>query len=110
MPLLGATKFAIYPGSVTLYDGTIRTFTALELATAYGVQDEPYLTVNTPAQVPTDMTYIHLKPRKDDYYEDWKDYGLFDEEVVTDGPDFDGDRKYTMETDRNKMESDADLM
>ena len=112
MPKLGPTKFAIYPGSVTTYDGTVRTFTALELATAYGVQDEPYLTVNSHVDIPQGeayFEYVHLKPRQDDYYQNYLEYGLFDEEDVTLGPDFDGDRKYTQETDRTKMEKEVDL-
>lgn len=113
MPLLGNTKFAVYPGSVTLYDGTVRTFTVLELATAYGVQGEPYLTVNGPSDIPQGkayLDYIHLKPRKDDYYEKWKDYGLFDGQTSTLGPDFDGDRQYTEETNRSKMEGEAEIV
>lgn len=105
--------YAIYPGSVTLHDGTVRTFTALELATEYGVQDEPYVTISTPLQVPQGeayFDYIHLKPRADDYYQDWQEYAMDDGEEVTLGPDFDGDRQYTMETDRNKMENDADIV
>lgn len=104
--------YAIYPGSVTLYDGTVKTFTALQLATVYGVQTEPYVTVSDPTQIPQGeayFNYIHLKPRKDDYYENWKDYAMDDNQVSTLGPDFDGDRQYTEETDRSKMEKEADL-
>ena len=32
MTMPATIKYAVYPGSVTLYDGTIRTFNALELA------------------------------------------------------------------------------
>lgn len=105
--------YAIYPGSVTLYNGTIRTFTALELATAYGVQTEPYLTVASPTAVPQGeayFNYIHLKPRQDDYYENWKDYAMADGQVSSLGPDFDGDRQYVQETDRSKMEKEIDLL
>ena len=36
MTMPATIKYAVYPGSVTLYSGTTATFTALELATLYG--------------------------------------------------------------------------
>jgi hypothetical protein len=99
--------YAVYPGSVTLYNGTVRTFTALELATAYGVQAEPYLTVNNGLQVPQGedyFRYIHLKPRQDDIYQNIKTTAQDDDSDVTWGPDFDGDRNYTQETNRENRD------
>ena len=104
--------YAVYPGSVTLYNGTVATFTALELATAYGVQDEPYLTVNNGLQVPQGeayFNYIHLKPRKDGIYRNIKVTAQDDDSDVTWGPDFDGDKKYTDETDPNNIDKDIDI-
>lgn len=60
-------KYAVYPGSVVLRDGTTATFTASQLAAAYGVST--YLTINTYADIPKGIAYfeyIHLKPRADD--------------------------------------------
>lgn len=99
--------YAIYPGTVTLYDGSQRTLTALELATEYGVEDESYLTVNSPTDIPRDEThlrYIHLKPRADNIYPDMKDSEHLqdDDEQVTWGADFDGDKQYTQETRRGQ--------
>lgn len=104
--------YAIYPGSVTLYDGTEVEFTALELAEAYGVQDEPYITISSPEEVPQGMDffdYIHLKPRPDNYYENWKDYALDNGEEVAMGEDFDGDRQYTQETDKKALDIDTEM-
>lgn len=97
----GNLKYAVYPGSVTLYDGTVKTFTAAELATLYGVSGELYLTVsgNWPAGF-NELEYIHLKPRADDYYENIKTTAQDDDQVVTMGEDFDGNRQYIQETDR----------
>jgi len=105
-------KYAVYPGSVTLYNGTIRSFTALELATAYGVQGEPYLTVNNNLQIPQGeayFEYIHLKPRADDYYENIKEVAQDDDQNITWGKNFDGNKQYTEETDPNTVDRDEDL-
>jgi len=104
--------YAVYPGSVTLYNGTVRTFTALELATAYGVQAESYLTVNTNADIPQGTTYfnyIHLKPRKDNTYQDIKVTAQDDDSNITYGEDFDGSKMYTQETDPTKIDKDIDM-
>lgn len=106
-------KYAVYPGSVTLYDGTVRTFTALELATAYGVENEPYLTVSNNSQIPQGLAYfqyIHLKPRKDDRYVNIKDTAQDDDQNITWGRDFDGEKTYTQETDRNNIDNDTDMV
>ncbi len=58
MTMMANVKYAIYPGSIKLYDGSTKTWTAPALATAYGVQTEPYLTVNTNADIPQGMIYF----------------------------------------------------
>lgn len=112
MTLPATTKYAVYPGTVTLYNGEEVTVTALELATLYGVQDEDYLTVANVTQIPQGMAhleYIHLKPRADGVYRDIKATAQDDGEVTTMGEDFDGDRQYTQETDRNNIDKDIDM-
>lgn len=105
--------YAVYPGSVTLYDGTVLSFTALELATAYGVQDEPYVTIANASEVPQGeayFDYIHLKPRQDNHYQSWQAYAMDDGEQVTMGQDFDGSKQYTDQTDWEKMEKESGLL
>lgn len=105
-------KYAVYPGSVTLYDGSVDTFTALELATLYGVEGESYLTVTTSADIPRGelyFEYIHLKPRKDGVYTNIKTTAQDDGEVTTMGEDFDGTKTYTQETDPNNIDKDNDI-
>lgn len=112
MTMPATIKYAVYPGSVTLYNGSVQTFTALELATAYGVQGESYLTVNNNSQIPQGKTYfeyIHLKPRKDGIYRNIKDTAQDDDEVTTMGEDFDGEKQYTQETDPNNIDKDIDM-
>lgn len=107
-----ALQYAIYPGTVTLYSGEEQTFTAEELAEAYGVEDEDYLVVNNNSQVPSDMAYfnyIHLKPRADGVYRDIKDTAQDDDQTITMGEDFDGTKTYTQETDRKNIDKDLDL-
>ena len=105
-------KYAVYPGSVTLRDGTVATYTALELATLYGVQDEPYLTVSSPIMTPGGLAffeYIHLKPRADGIYENIKLTAQDDDQVVTLDQDFDGDKAYTQETDPQNIDREQNL-
>mgnify|MGYP006921736784 CR=1 FL=1 len=105
--------YAVQPGSVTLYDGTVRTFTALELATAYGVQDEPYLTVNSDLDLPRNplerMRYVLLIPRQDNKYENIMYTAEDDGEDVAYRPDFDDTKQYIQETDQNNIDSDIDF-
>lgn len=102
--------YAVQPGSVTLYDGTVRTFTALELATAYGVQDEPYLTVNSDLDLPRNpierMRYVLLTPRQDNKYENIMYTAEDDGEDVAYRPDFDDTKQYVQETDPLMIDAD----
>ena len=95
--------YAVYPGTIEIrdYDGNplgTRTMTAVELATAYGVQDEPYLVVNSENDLPDDplqqMRYIHLVMRPDNIYENIKYTAEDDGQEVAYRPDFDPKKKY----------------
>ena len=93
-------KYAIYPGTVTLYNGSEVTYTASELATLYGVSDEPYLTVNNETEIPQGLEYfeyIHLYPRRDGKYYDIKDSEHTQDDDLM-GENFNGNRQYTQET------------
>ena len=96
-------KYAIYPGSVRLYDGSIATFTAAELAAVYSVEDEDYLVVPddvSEAELASSLDYfkyIHLKPRADNEYFDQKD-AKHDQKDDTVGEDYDGSKQYIQET------------
>lgn len=102
--------YAVWPGTVLCDDGVERTFTALELATAYGVQDEPYLTVTEEADLPSDpmerMRYIELKPRADNTYQDYKYVAEDDGEDVAYRPDFDASKQYIDSTDPDNIYPD----
>lgn len=70
---LPEAKWAVYYGTITLKNGSPATFTALEVATLYGVQDEDYLEIALTAPWPlqpgkTELEYFHLKPLPDGNY------------------------------------------
>lgn len=98
-------KYAVYPGTTTLYNGTEVTYTASELAALYQVDDEDYLEVADAASEAslvangTYHEYIHLKVRRDGLYYDAKDAEHTQDDGL-DGEDFDGSRRYTQETKR----------
>lgn len=108
---LPEVKYAIYPGTTPVYDENgdyieDQTFTALELATAYGVQDEPYLTVEEGDSEPQGMAYfeyIHLKPRADGKY-----INMLNQVEDVYRPDFDAKKKYTEETDPRKIDPEIE--
>lgn len=103
--------YAVQPGTVTLYDGSTKTWTAVDLATAYGVQDEPYLTVNSDLDLPRDpaqrMKYLVLVPRADDKYQNIMYTAEDDGEDIAYRPDFDGDKPYLQETPRRWVDPDV---
>lgn len=102
--IMPEVKYAIYPGTVTLQDGSTKTWTAIDLAAVYGLADEDYLVVNNPTEIPQGMAYfeyIHLAPRDDDKYIDMK---AEVEDVYR--PDFDAKKRYTEETDPEKIDED----
>lgn len=108
---LPEVKYAIYPGTTPVYDENgdyieDQTFTALELATLYGVQDEDYLTVAEGDPEPQGMTYfeyIHLKPRSDGKY-----INMLAEVEDVYRPDFDAKKKYTEETDPRAIDPEME--
>lgn len=105
--------YAVWPGSVLCYDGVTRSFTAPELATLYGVQATPYLTITNENQLPRDpmqrMKIIELKPRADNKYQNIMYTAEDDGEDVAYRPDFDGTKKYIQETDPRNPDSDVDF-
>ncbi len=105
-----AILYAVWPGTVVLHDGSERTFNAAELAAAYGITGEPYLTATSELDLPRDpearLRYIELKPRGDDTYPDMK-YNLEDDDTdVAYRPDFDTTHKYIGETDPRFIDPD----
>lgn len=97
-------QYAVQPGNVTLLDGvTVKNWTAAALATAYGVQATPYLTINTDADYPKDplqrMAILTLVPRADDIYAPIMYTAEDDGLDIAYRPDFDSKKKYIMETD-----------
>ena len=108
---LPEVKYAIYPGTVKVYDENgdyigDQTFTALQLATAYGVQDEPYLTVPEGGFEPQGKTYfeyIHLKPRSDGKY-----INMLSQVEDVYRPDFDGRKRWTDETDPRAIDPEVE--
>lgn len=110
MTMPATVKYAVYPGSVTIYNGTVVSFTALELATAYGVESESYITVNNNTEIPSNyFEYIHLKPRADNRYVNIKVTAQDDDQTLTWDRDFDGSKTYTQETDPNNIDKDIDM-
>lgn len=108
-------KYAVYPGTVTTYSGQEITWSAADLAAAYGVQDEDYLVVLPGGAGPvasrhTDyFQYIHLKPRADNVYRNIKDTAQDDDQNITYGEDFDGSKKYTQETDPLNIDKEREF-
>lgn len=105
-------KYAVYPGTVTIYSGQEITWNAADLAAAYGVDGEDYLVINSHTDIPAGeayFEYIHLKPRADNTYINIMDTAQDDDQVITYGEDFDGTKKYTQETDRHNIDKDVDF-
>jgi hypothetical protein len=104
-------KYAIYPGTTPVYneDGDYvgdATFTAEELATAYGVEGEDYLTVENDTWSLQDMAYfeyIHLKPRSDGKY-----INMLTQVEEIYRPDFDSKKRYTEETDPRAIDPEVE--
>ena len=104
---LPEVKYAIYPGTVATYDENGDyvadvTWSAVDLATAYGVQGEPYLTIPDGSPEPGGKTYfeyIHLKPRSDGKYID-----MLAEVNDVYRPDFDSSKRWTNETDPRNID------
>lgn len=100
---MAEVKYGIYPGTVTLYDGTQKTFTASELADAYGLSPGEYEELSEGPSQPQGMDYleyIHLHPRRDDVYYDVKEEIHDDGQQSTLDEDFDGNKRWIHETRR----------
>lgn len=108
--LMDDILYAVLPGTVDCYDGVTRTFTAVELAGLYGITDKPYITIAGEDDLPQDplerMRYIVLKPRQDNYYEDYTYVAEDDGEDVAYRPDFDATKKYLQETNPDRIYPD----
>lgn len=66
-------KWAVYYGTIKLKNGSTETYTAVDIATLYGVEDEDYLSIALTAPEPFTnaadyLTYYHLKPLPDENY------------------------------------------
>lgn len=96
-------QYAIYPGTVETYDGEIQTFTVDELAVLYGVDQEFYVDANLLSEKDK-LYFIQLRPRRDGIYDNMYEKVELGDEIKW-GPDFDGKKKYTMETDYDALYS-----
>lgn len=108
---LPEVKYAIYPGTVATvnedgdYIGDV-TWSAEDLAAAYGVDGEDYLVVTDEQWSLSDMEYfeyIHLKPRADGKY-----INMLNQVEDVYRPDFDGKKKWTDETDPRKIDPEIE--
>lgn len=93
--------YAIYPGTVTTYDDEVQSFTYEELIELYGVDPEDCV---LGSEVPQNqlVRYILLHPRRDGIYDNMPAKADLGDEIKW-GPDFDGKKKWTMETDYNAL-------
>lgn len=96
--------YAVYPGTVTTYDGEVQDLTYEELIDLYGVDPEDCVLGTTVPQNRL-MYYILLKPRKDGIYDNIRDQVELGDEIKW-GPDFDGKKRFTQETDFDKLYSE----
>lgn len=98
-------KYQIIPGTVTMDDGSIQTLTFSQLAVLYNVSEADC--VLGPITGIDEMRYIKLKPRADGAYDDVN----FEVELgksIDRGPDFDGAKQWTQETDIDSLHNDYD--
>lgn len=108
---LPEVQYAIYPGTTPVYDENgdyvgDQSFTAEELATAYGVEQEDYLIVEEGDPEPQGMAYfnyIHLKPRSDGKY-----INMLEEVEAEYRPDFDAKKKWTDETNPRAIDPEVE--
>ena len=97
-------KFAVYPGTVTTYDDQVVTMTYNDLIAAYNVDPAKCVLGSTVAQRDL-MRYILLKPRRDNEYPDMREPTELGAEQKW-GPDFDGSKKWTQETNYDNLYAD----
>lgn len=96
--------YAVFPGTVTTYDGEVHTLTYEELIVLYGV-DALDCILGTTVPQNRMMYYIRLMPRKDGIYPNINDAVELGDEIKW-GPDFDGKKRWTMETDYDALYAD----
>jgi len=94
-------KYCIYPGSVVTQDGEVQTFTYEELIALYGVDPEECINRADITQA-EEWEFIMLKPRADEMYTNMSEKVDLGDEIKW-GPDFDGRKRFTMETDYDAL-------
>jgi len=96
--------YAVYPGSVVDRNNETQTYTYEELIALYGV--DPFdCVLGTDVPESRKMFYIHLKPRPDGVYNQIDDLVELGDGIKW-GDDFDGKKKYTIETDFDELYAD----
>lgn len=98
--------YAIYPGTIIDYDDVEQTLTYEELIVLYGVEGEDCVNGYSLTEQQK-IFYIHLHPRRDNDYPNITDQVDLGDEIKW-GPDFDGKKKWTMETDYDKLYADQE--
>ena len=96
--------YAIFPGTVHTHDDEDLSFTYEDLIELYGVDAEDCV-LGTAVPQNRLMRYILLKPRADNVYSNIKDQVELGKSIKW-GPDFDGKKRYTMETDFDALYAD----
>lgn len=93
--------YAVFPGTVTTHDGEVLNLTYNDLISLYNVEPEDcILTSSVPSRLL--YRYILLKPRQDNVYPNTGDLEKLGDRIEW-GPDFDGRKKYTMETNYDAL-------
>lgn len=100
--------YAIYPGTVTTYEGETLTLSYEDLIELYGVDPEDCM---LGTDIPSNrlIYYILLKPRQDNNYPNMPEAVLLgtDEEHKW-GKDFDGRKRFTQETNFDTLYADQE--
>ena len=96
--------YAVFPGTITTHEDEVVTLTYEELIMLYGVDEEDCV---LGTEVPQNrlMFYIRLMPRPDNNYPNITDQVELGDEIKW-GPNFDGKKRYTMETNFDALYSE----
>jgi hypothetical protein len=94
-------KYCVYPGSIRNREGQLQTFTYLELIALYGVNPSECINRASITQH-MEWQFIMLKPRVDEQYPNMPEIVDLGDEIKW-GPDFDGSKKYTIETNPDEL-------
>lgn len=93
--------YAVFPGTITTHDDQVVSLSYEELIVLYGVDAaDCVLGPTVPAR--NLIGYIRLMPRPDNNYPNITDQVELGDEIKW-GPDFDGKKRYTMETDYDAL-------